>query len=59
MKTTSPTTILNARLERELKRERQERHQLDAEKTGEALDDDLRSKDARHNSHAVDLPRAR
>lgn len=49
----------NARLDRELERERDERHKNDAERAGIASDDDLRLKDARESNSSGRLNRSR
>ena len=53
------TTTPNARIEVELKRERNERLHNDEAKIGENLGDDFRTKDARENDSSGNLHRAR
>lgn len=56
MKTSSITPV--ARLERELEREREQRHQNDEAKAGIVADDDLRVKDARASNRSGQLHRS-
>lgn len=49
----------DTRLERELEREREQRHKNDDERSGIHSDDDLRSKDARDNTSSGTLQRHR
>ena len=53
------TNTPNARIEAELKRERNERQHNDEAKTGESLGDDFRTKDARENESSGNLRRSR
>ncbi|HEY0065475.1 MAG TPA: hypothetical protein VGC21_25380 [Telluria sp.] len=50
-------TPKNARLERELERERQQRHRNDEARAGIFSDDDLRLKDARESNSSGHLHR--
>jgi len=54
MKTTQTS---NARVEREVEREREQRHKNDDARAGISADDDLRAKDARDSSSSSDLAR--
>jgi hypothetical protein len=58
MKTT-PDVTLRERLEREVERERHERVLHDEERTGLAVDDEFRYKDARENMGSVKIRRAK
>lgn len=46
-----------ARLEREVQREREQRHKNDDTRAGNVSDDDLRSKDARESASSGQLKR--
>lgn len=48
----TPATTPNTRLERELAREREERHKNDEARAGILGGDDLRTKDARESNHS-------
>lgn len=48
-----------SRVEREVEREREERHKNDDAKSGIAADDDFRMKDARDSASSSNLHRAR
>jgi hypothetical protein len=50
-------TASRSRIDRELERERQERHRNDEARTGELPDDDLRVKDARESNSSGQLHR--
>lgn len=54
MKTTQTS---NARVEREVEREREQRHKNDDARAGVGADDELRAKDARGSSSSSDLAR--
>lgn len=56
MKTVSPAP--NSRLDREVERERDQRHKNDEARTGMSADEEFRNKDARNNSDSSDLHRA-
>lgn len=56
---TSPDSNRRARLEREIERERAQRHMNDDAKTDGPSDDDLRLKDARENASSGKLQRHR
>lgn len=49
----TPDTSHDSRLEREVERERGQRHKNDEERAGALADDDLRIKDARENSNSA------
>ena len=49
----------NSRLDREIERERDQRHKNDETRTGSSSDEELRNKDARNNSSSSDLNRSR
>ncbi len=51
----------HSRIEREVERERDQRHKNDETRTGMSADEELRTKDARDNASSSDLhrPRAR
>jgi len=57
MTTRFPRESQNARVERELERERQERSRNDEQRAGLARDEDFRIKDARENMGLVNLKR--
>lgn len=57
MSTKLPRVSQNARVEREVERERQERLRNDDQRAGLALDEDFRTKDARENMGLVNLKR--
>lgn len=59
MSTKTPDVSLNARLVRELERERHERALHDEQRAGLAVDDVFRLKDARENTESVNLRRNR
>jgi hypothetical protein len=48
-----------SRLEREIEREREQRHKNDEARTGSLADDELRLKDARDSANSGNLPRSR
>jgi hypothetical protein len=52
-----PDVSLNARVEREVERERHERALHDEERSGLAVNEDCRIKDARENRGALNLKR--
>ena len=54
---TTPGNNPRARLERDIERERSERHRNDDAKAGIASDDDLRCKDARESGSSGHLQR--
>lgn len=56
---TTHNTTANARLEREVERERDERHKHDDAKSGICAEEEFRSKDARESSVSGDLHRSR
>jgi hypothetical protein len=56
---TTPDTTTTARLEREVEREREERHRNDDARSGLAADDEFRVKDARENTSSGNLNRHR
>lgn len=49
----------SSRLDREVEREREQRHKNDETRTGMSSEDDLRVKDARDNSSSGNLHRSR
>lgn len=55
----TPETLSNFRLDRELEREREQRHKNDDAKAGIAADDDFRIKDARESNNSGKLHRSR
>lgn len=55
----TPKQTSNTRLDRELEREREERHKNDEARSGMAGDDDLRAKDARDSASSGSLNRQR
>jgi len=57
MTTRFPRVSQNARVERELERERQERSRNDEQRAGLARDEEFRVKDARENMGLVNLKR--
>jgi ribosome-binding protein aMBF1 (putative translation factor) len=57
MTTRLPKVSRNARVEREVERERNERSRNDEERAGLAKDEDFRIKDARENKGLVTLKR--
>jgi hypothetical protein len=57
MTTRLQTASLNARVERELERERQERMLHDEQRAGLFVDEEFRIKDARERAGAVSLKR--
>jgi len=56
---TTPAITPNARIDRELEREREERHRNDEARAGILNDDDLRLKDARERDDSGLLHRSR
>ena len=58
MTTRMPKVSQNARVEREVERERNERSRNDEERAGLAVDEDFRNKDARENKGLVNLKRS-
>lgn len=54
----TPSTTSAARLNREVQRERDERHRNDDAKSGSGADDEFRTKDARENASSGDLHRS-
>jgi hypothetical protein len=52
-----PATTPSSRVERELAREREQRHRNDDAKTGSLTDDELRLKDARESASSGNLHR--
>jgi hypothetical protein len=58
MTTKMPDASLNARLEREVERERHERELHDEQRAGLAADEEFRIKDAREKVGAVGLKRS-
>lgn len=58
MTTRMPKVSQNARVEREVERERNERARNDEERAGLAVDEDFRNKDARENKGLVNLKRS-
>ena len=59
MDTANPKPAANARLQREIERERAERLKHDAERAGTGLDDEFRMKDARDSATSSGLQRTR
>jgi hypothetical protein len=57
MTTRMPNASLNARLEREVERERHERMLHDEQRAGLAADEEFRNKDAREKAGTVSLKR--
>ncbi len=57
MRTRLPNASVNARLERELERERRERMLHDEQRAGLAADEEFRNKDAREQAGAVCVKR--
>lgn len=57
MRTQLPNGSLDARLERELERERHERTQHDEQRAGLAVDEDFRNKDARESVGLMNVKR--
>jgi hypothetical protein len=57
MSTRLPNASLDARLERELERERHERALHDEQRAGLAVDEDFRNKDARENMGLMNVKR--
>lgn len=55
----TPKQSSPARLDREVEREREERHKNDEARSGMSGDDDLRAKDARDNASSGHLNRQR
>ena len=55
----SPSSSSSSRLDREVEREREQRHKNDETRTGGSSDDDCRVKDARDNSSSGNLHRSR
>jgi hypothetical protein len=53
-----PKVSQQARVEREVERERNERSRNDEQRAGLAVDEDFRIKDARENTSVVKLKRA-
>lgn len=51
-------TAVPSRIDRELERERLERHRNDQARTGDMTDDDLRLKDARESNSSGQLHRS-
>ena len=58
MTTRMPRVSQQARVEREVERERSERSRNDEQRAGLAVDEDFRIKDARENMSVVNLKRA-
>ncbi|WP_323144160.1 hypothetical protein [Massilia phyllosphaerae] len=58
MTTRMPKVSQQARVEREVERERSERSRNDEQRAGLAVDEDFRIKDARENMSVVNLKRA-
>jgi len=58
MTTRMPKVSQEARVEREVERERSERSRNDEQRAGLAVDEDFRIKDARENMSVVNLKRA-
>jgi hypothetical protein len=58
MTTRMPKVSQQARVEREVERERNERSRNDEQRAGLAIDEDFRIKDARENMSVVNLKRA-
>jgi hypothetical protein len=58
MTTRLPKVSQQARVEREIERERNERARNDEQRAGLAVDEDFRIKDARENMGLVNLKRA-
>lgn len=58
MTTRMPKVSQQARVEREVERERNERSRNDEQRAGLAVDEDFRIKDARENMSVVNLKRA-
>ncbi|QYF92730.1 hypothetical protein KY495_18640 [Massilia sp. PAMC28688] len=56
---TTPKQGSPARLDREVEREREERHKNDEARSGLSLDDDFRVKDARDSASSGQLNRQR
>lgn len=56
---TTPAITPNARIDRELEREREERHRNDEARAGIVTDDDLRQKDPRERDDSGTLQRSR
>lgn len=54
----TPAITSSARLNREIARERDERHKRDDVKSGVVADEELRSKDARENTSSSHLQRS-
>ena len=59
MTTHSSPSSSSSRLDREVEREREQRHKNDETRTGVSFDDDCRAKDARDNSSSGNLQRSR
>lgn len=57
MSTTLPNASFNARLEREVERERHERQLHDERRAGIAAEEEFRNKDVREQAGAVDRKR--
>ena len=57
MSTKLPNAALNTRLEREVERERHERHLHDEWRAGIAADEEFRNKDVREQAGSVSLKR--
>lgn len=57
MTTRLPKVSQNARVEREVERERNERSRNDEQRAGLAVDEDFRIKDARENKGLLNLKR--
>jgi len=57
MTTRMPKVSQQARVEREVERERSERSRNDEQRAGLAVDEDFRIKDARENMSVVNLKR--
>lgn len=58
MTTILPKVSFNARMAREVERERHERARNDEQRTGLAVDEDFRIKDARENMGCVSVKRS-
>ena len=56
---TTPDTTNTSRLDREVEREREERHRNDDARSGLAADDEFRVKDARESTSSGNLNRQR